>query len=374
MQILGYTHNPWLVLASLLVALIAGFTGLSLTKGLSKRSAEHKKILVTLAAIALGGGIWSMHFVAMLGLQMPILFYYDAAITLASALVAILVVGIALLILHFWKRTRGTLVLAGVIVGLGVLAMHYIGMAGLELCRALYTPSGIALAIVSSCALNIAAFSIAYGKRTHRDILVGTGFFGMAVFSVHFIAIWGTNFVAIETLTDVGPLISNETMAIGVVLSSFVLCGAFLLTGITFLTAPQSEGELIKTNSAALPSDAPAEPPKSAAIKQVPYEQEGRTLFVDIADIAAIRAEGHYTQLYTAKEKLFCIWSITEAEKRLIPGSFIKTHRSYLINPSFVESFERFKDNGVCHFTVSNLERVPVSRSRLPVVRKALGI
>jgi NO-binding membrane sensor protein with MHYT domain len=330
--------------------------------------------LVTLAAIALGGGIWSMHFVAMLGLQMPILFYYDAAITLASALVAILVVGIALLILHFWKRTRGTLVLAGVIVGLGVLAMHYIGMAGLELCRALYTPSGIALAIVSSCALNIAAFSIAYGKRTHRDILVGTGFFGMAVFSVHFIAIWGTNFVAIETLTDVGPLISNETMAIGVVLSSFVLCGAFLLTGITFLTAPQSEGELIKTNSAALPSDAPAEPPKSAAIKQVPYEQEGRTLFVDIADIAAIRAEGHYTQLYTAKEKLFCIWSITEAEKRLIPGSFIKTHRSYLINPSFVESFERFKDNGVCHFTVSNLERVPVSRSRLPVVRKALGI
>lgn len=374
MQILDYTHNHWLVFASLLVALISGFTGLSLTKGLSKRSAEQKKVLVALAAIALGGGIWSMHFVAMLGLQLPILFYYDAALTLASALVAILVVGIALLILHFWKRTRATLVLAGVIVGLGVLAMHYIGMAGLELCRALYTPTGIAMAIVSSCVLNVAAFSIAYGKRTHRNIIVGTAFFGFAVFTVHFIAIWGTNFAAIETATKVGAFISNEIMAVGVILSSFVLCGAFLLTGITFLTPKDAAGKMQPTNGQGFESDLITEQPEISTIKQVPYVQEGRTLFADIAHIAAIRAEGHYTQLYTADEMLFCEWSITEAEKRLVPGAFIKPHRSYLINPSFVSSFERFKDNGVCYFNVSNLERVPVSRSRLPMVREALGI
>ncbi len=374
MQILDYTHNHWLVLASLLVALIAGFTGLSLTKGLSTRSAAHKKVLVTLASVALGGGIWSMHFVAMLGLQLPILFYYDAAITLASALVAILVVGIALLILHFRQRTRVTLVSAGVIVGLGVLAMHYIGMAGLELCRALYTPTGIAMAIVSSCVLSVATFSIAYGKRTHQNIVVGTVFFGFAVFSVHFIAVWGTSFVAIDAQSEVGPLISNETMAIGVVLSSFVLCGAFLLTGITFLTSPDDRDISPTTTENDPESTIDTEQTSISGIKQVPYEQEGRTLFVDIADIAAIRAEGHYTQLYTATEKLFCVWSITEAEKRLIPGTFIKTHRSYLINPSFVNSFERFKDNGVCHFTVANLERVPVSRSQLPAVRRALGI
>jgi len=374
MQVLDYTHNHWLVIASLLVALMAGFTGLSLTKGLSTRSAAHKKVLVSLAAIALGGGIWSMHFVAMLGMQFPILFYYDAAITLASALVAILVVGIALLILHFRQRTRATLVSAGVIVGLGVLAMHFIGMAGLEPFRALYTPAGIAMAIVSSCVLNVAAFSIAYGKRTHRNIIVGTGFFGFAVFSVHFIAVWGTSFVAIDALSEVGPLISNEAMAVGVILSSFVLCGAFLLTSITFLTSPDDREASPPTPENDPESAVVSERTAISGIRQVPYEQEGRTLFVDTADIAAIRAEGHYTQLYTDKEKLFCVWSITEAEKRLIPGTFIKTHRSYLINPSFVDSFERFKDNGVCHFTVANLEKVPVSRSRLPAVRKALGI
>lgn len=397
MQILDYSHNPMLVFASLLVAMMAGFTGLSLTKGLSERNIMHRKVSVALASVALGGGIWSMHFVAMLGLQLPIMFYFDAAITLASALVAILVVGVALLILHFRKRTRTTLVAAGTIVGLGVLAMHYIGMSGLQLCRALYTPSGIALAIVSSCALNIAAFSIAYGKRTNRNIIVGTLFFGFAVFAVHFIAISGTDFVAIDVLNEVGPLISKEVMAIGVVLSSFVLCAAFLLTGITFSAPSQPAAPQTQVNIAPeakqesnQEADTVIEPEASpvvddegvteqttsvtAANKQIPYEQGGRTFFVDVDAVAVIRAEGHYTHLYTATDKLFCVWSITEAEKRLTPGPFIRTHRSFLINPSFVTGFERLKDNGVCHFKVASLEKVPVSRSRLRAVRDVLGI
>jgi NO-binding membrane sensor protein with MHYT domain len=373
MEILDYSHNTLLVVASLLVATMAGFTGFSLTKGLSERSIAHRKILIALAAIALGGGIWSMHFVAMLGLQLPILFYYDAAITLASALIAILVTGSALLILHFWQRTRATLALAGIIVGLGVLAMHYLGMSAMELCQPLYSPTGIALAVVSSCVLNIAAFSVAYGQRTQRNIIVGTLFFGCAVFAVHFIAISGADFVAVDVLSEVGPLISNEVMAIGVVLSSFVLCGAFLLTAVTFLapTQPQTAEAAV---SEPLPPRQTAEPVVAVASKQIPYELEGRTFFLDPQDVAAIRAEGHYTHLYTAKDKLFCAWSITEAEKRLSAGVFIKAHRSYLINPAFVTGFERLKDNGVCHFEVASLSKVPVSRSRLRVIREALGV
>jgi len=397
MQILDYSHNTLLVLASLLVATMAGFTGFSLTKGLSERSVAHRKILIALAAVALGGGIWSMHFVAMLGLQLPILFYYDAAITLASALIAILVVGCALLILHFWKRTAGTLILAGVIVGLGVLAMHYLGMSAMELCQALYTPTGIALAVISSCALNTAAFAIAYGQRTQRNIVVGTLFFGFAVFAVHFIAISGADFVAVDDLTEVGPLISNEVMAIAVVLSSFVLCGAFLLTGVTFLappqlaptqpepepaqqpsplpsTEPQPQPAPQPTAQPAAPIAAPEEPNTTTTQSQIPYELEGRTLFLDRQEVAAIRAEGHYTHIYTEEDKLFCVWSITEAEKRLGPTRFIKTHRSYLVNPAFVTGFERLKDNGVCYFDIAKLSKVPVSRSRLRAVREMLGV
>lgn len=375
MQVLDYTHNQGLVAASFFVALVAGFTGLSLTKGLSARSFAQRKLAIALSSVALGGGIWSMHFVAMLGLQLPIQFYYDSAVTLASALVAILVVGVALLILHFWQRTRMTLALAGTTVGLGVLAMHYIGMAGLELCRALYTPGGIALAVAASCALNIAAFSIAYGERSHRNILLGTAGFGLAVFTVHFIAIAGTSFIPLEVTSQVGPLIGNETLAIGVVLTSFALCGAFLLTGVTFLK-PSSAAQVEPPDGSAPQPGVQAEPEAEAApvSRQIPYEQEGRTQFFSTDAVAAIRAEGHYTHLYTAAGQHFCSWSITEAERRLAQTDFIKTHRSYLINPAHVSGFERLKDNGVCHFDIPGLAKVPVSRSRLKDVRAALGV
>ena len=97
---LEFSHNPLLVGASFLIALMAGFTGLSMTRGASTLGPERRKRLVAISAVVLGGGVWSMHFVAMLGLQMPILFYYDAAITLISALTAILIVGAALILLH----------------------------------------------------------------------------------------------------------------------------------------------------------------------------------------------------------------------------------------------------------------------------------
>ena len=374
MVYLEYTHNLWLIAASLLVALIAGFTGLSLTKGLSEQSFAHRKITIALASISLGGGIWSMHFVAMLGLQLPILFYYDAAITLISALVAILVVGMALLILHFRERTRLTLVTAGTIVGLGVLAMHYIGMSGLELCRALYTPLGITFAILASITLNIAAFSIAYGKRNHRNILLGTVCFGLAVFAVHFIAVSGTRFIAVEVTNEVGPLIGNEVLAIGVVLTSFVLCAAFLLTGVTFLmpTQPQMQKQVFENHGEEITPIAPDT--EELNTKQIPYEHDGRSFFVDAKLVAVVQAEGHYTYIYTPHGKFFCAWPIAEAEKRLALVPFLKTHRSYLINPSHVSSFERFKDNGVCYFDTVGPPKVPVSRSRLKTVRAALGV
>ena len=140
-----FSHNLALVLMSVVVALVAGFTGLSLTRSLARKTAGQKKVAVALASVALGGGIWSMHFVAMLGLQLPVLFYYDAAITLLSALTGILIVGGELIVLHFMERTPTTILSAGAMIGGGILVMHYIGMAGLELCRAVYSLPGVVL-------------------------------------------------------------------------------------------------------------------------------------------------------------------------------------------------------------------------------------
>lgn len=371
MQTLDFSHNYYLVAMSCLVAVVAGFTGLSLTRNLSAKTVAQKKISVALAAVALGGGIWSMHFVAMLGLQLPILFYYDAAITLVSALTAILVLGAALILLHFTERTRTVIVAAGAIVGIGILLMHYIGMAGLELCRAVYSPVGMILSSAAAIVLCILAFGVAYGQRSNRNILLGTLCFATAVCSVHFLAMAGTDFVTVSQLVEFGPTMGNEVLALGVILSSFVIFGAFLWVGITYLLpgiAPPSEEQPDEPED----TDVADVPEEAVVAFQIPCERDGGKVFVSPQDVAFVRADGHYTQVYTDKDRLFCVWPITVATKRLSPAGFLKTHRSYLINPSKVARFERSKDKGSCTFEGKDVPPAPVSRSQLRSIQDAM--
>jgi diguanylate cyclase len=387
--VLDYSHDWRLVLAALALALMAGFTGLSLTRGASLLPVGQRKVVVSMAAVALGGGIWSMHFVAMLGLQLPILYFYDTLITLISALVAILMTGLALLILHFRKRTAASMVLAGAIIGLGIAVMHYIGMSGMEMCRAVYTPLGVLAALVASVGLSVLAVQVAYSDRGRRNILLGTVCFGGAVVMVHFIAMAGTGFRPDGVLGTFGPKLDNETLAILVTLAAFVISSAFLLTGITFAPAPDSAGaplpmaasvaggeaRVTGAESVPIPAVVAEAPPRPAVTGlRIPHEKEGRTFFLDPAAISVVRAEGHYTVLHRGPDTLFCPWSISDAEDRLAPAGFLRVHRSYLLNPAHVTKFERLKDSGTCNVGGAEALRVPVSRARLADLRQALGV
>lgn len=359
---LEYSHNLALVAASLAVSLMASFTGLALTRGSMALAEGPRKRVVAMAAVALGGGIWAMHFIAMLGLRLPVLFYYDALVTLISALVAILMVGVALLIVHFRSRTPVTVTLAGILAGAGIPAMHYIGMSAIRLCQPVYDPVGTALTWAVSVALGVLSFRIAYGARRVRNIVLGTLCLGLAVVAVHFLAMAGTGFFAAPQRGGAQPGLDNARLAMIVTVVAFVFCGAFLLSGVSFLR----------------PAPDPAEPSRPAAPGErlrVPYEREGRTLFLWPSEIAAVRAEGHYTILYAGGGRLFCPWSISEAASRLTGPGFVRTHRSYLVNTAHVTGFERHKDTGLCFFeSTPALDKVPVSRSRLAAVRAALGL
>ncbi|MEM1430735.1 MAG: MHYT domain-containing protein [Pseudomonadota bacterium] len=377
---LDVSHDPWLVIASFAIALMAGFTGLSATRGAQALAIGPRKRVVATAAVILGGGIWSMHFVAMLGLQLPVPFFYDPLITLISALLGILIVGVGLLLLHFTPRRPTTLTLAGVIFGTGILVMHYVGMSGMEACRAAYTPLGILLSVAISLPLSVLAIWVAYGERTRANIVFGTMCFAAAVVALHYLAIAGTTFIAEPPGAGTGPMLSNEALAFIVTLAAFVICGLFLLSGATFLpVAANAEEEGVPPPARPPESPPPAErspaPRRAEAARPVPYEQNGRTLFADPTDIAAFRAEGHYTIVYLGAEKVFCPWSISEAETRLASAGYLRAHRSYLVNPSHVSGFERKKDGGIAYFdAVAALDKVPVARSRLPEIRTALGL
>ena len=374
---LEYTNDVRFVLASLAVVMMAGFTGLSLTQGASTLGVIQRKLVVSMSAVALGGGIWSMHFVAMLGLRLPVQFYYDGLTTLISALVAILIVGLAFLILHFLPRSTKTITLAGAVVGLGIPVMHFIGMSGMELCQPVYSIGGVTLSFVASLILSVAAVRIAYGERGRRNIVLGTVVFGLAVFVVHFLAMAGTDFIAIATDGSTGPAIDNRALAMIVTLATFVISGAFLLTGITFFPTDrpaQAEASPPPPPQATKAADPPPAKHTNGTIA-IPYEREGRTYFIDSSAVAAIRAEGHYTILYEGREQHFSPWSISDAQDRLSQTNFIRVHRSYIVNPRHVTAFERGKDAGQCFIEqCPAIGAVPVSRTRLADLRKALGV
>ncbi|WP_101069028.1 MHYT domain-containing protein [Roseovarius salinarum] len=399
---LEYSHDSVFVLASLAIALMAGFSGLSLTRGISALDDTRRRIVISIAAVILGWGIWSMHFVAMLGLELPVLFYYDALTTMISALTAILIAGLALLVLHTGRRTTGKIVLAGGIIGIGIPVMHYIGMSGIELCQPVYSVSGVALAFAVSMVLGVTSVFACYSHRSHVNILVGTLGFGLAVFTVHFVAMWGTGFRASPPSDGVGLVMGNDILAFGVTLSAFVLSGGFLLSGASFVESLSRRGSDGGAPAMAEPDEAPGPPPAapdplpapvavegvapaapapagpdgvSPGITRLPYEQNAQTHFVKPHDVLAVRAEGRYTLVYTADEKLFCPWSISEVARRIPDSVLTRTHRSYLVNLDRVSTFERKKDTGVCHFDAAPaLEKVPVSRSHLAEVRDRLGL
>jgi len=173
------------------------------------------------------------------------------------------------------------------------------------------------------------AFAVAYGRRENRNIFLGTACFAIAVCSVHFLAMAGTGFVAVPSLNEFGPTMSNEVLALGVIFSSFVLLGTFLWVSVTYLVPGKDAAEPRPVD------DAPAHIPTAqtaAPELQIPCERDGSKVYITPDDVALVRADGHYTQIYTEDDRLFCVWPIT---RRAARRSWCKLRRISCKTPVF---------------------------------------
>ena len=370
-----------------------------------------------MSSFVLGGGIWSMHFVAMLAHRFPVPVYYDLLQTLSSVLVAILVVGVALLLLHFTVRTPLILLTAGVILGVGILSMHYIGMVGIRGVEPVFADGPVLLSVIVAAVMGVAAIVVAYGRRSKPNIVAGSLLMGFSVVAVHYTAMHGTRFVRTSDFAPESAVFASGTLAVVVTLASFAICGSFLLATTSFLTsspvksanqghagksqsgnsensqdnlAPDERVSVADLTTSAGESQKSKEHPLSSADSEtatddskvdeneipaieIPYEQSKKISFALSKEVAAIRADGHYTHLYTSEGVRFCPWSITEAEQRLVSSGFHRTHRSYLVNIESVVRFEKSGETGKCLFdSIPQLSSVPVSRNRIKVLADVL--
>src|SRR5262247_4951766 len=131
-QPVGVSHEPWLVILSLVVAIQGAYVGLSLAVQVGEAVGLRQRLLLAGAAISLAVAIWSMHFVGMLAARLPLPVDYLVFPTLLSFLVCVLVVGAAVFAASAGPLTPLRLAGAACVMGTGIVTMHYIGMSALH--------------------------------------------------------------------------------------------------------------------------------------------------------------------------------------------------------------------------------------------------
>lgn len=187
------SYDKLLVVVSLLVAILASFTALDMAERInttSRQQSRAARFWLTGGAVAMGVGIWSMHFIGMLAFRLPIALGYDVWITTLSLLIAMATSGFAL-----WIVTRSELPLrrlfgSALLMGTGIAGMHYTGMAamrmqpGIDYDLVLFLAS-ILIAVAASAAALWIAFSLrrntphVKAARAGASVVMGVAIVGM---------------------------------------------------------------------------------------------------------------------------------------------------------------------------------------------------
>ncbi|WGQ36827.1 MHYT domain-containing protein [Alcaligenes faecalis] len=222
------SYNSGLVILSLLVAIFS--SGMALHTAHIARMADlrlHRQIAICTGAIALGGGIWTMHFIGMLAFELCTSVHYDPAITMLSVLPSVGASWVALQILSQARVQRSHLIIGGVLVGLGIGTMHYSGMAAMRMAPLLrYEPVTFFLSI--GVAVILATLALWIRFRLHRTrltllqrVVISGIVLGLAISGMHYTGMAAARFIGQTTPPD-DLIIFNSTFA-SMVLSTFTI-------------------------------------------------------------------------------------------------------------------------------------------------------
>jgi NO-binding membrane sensor protein with MHYT domain/anti-sigma regulatory factor (Ser/Thr protein kinase) len=233
------TYDPILVTLSYVIATIASFVALDLANRVSSARNPSAYYWLSGGAIAMGCGIWSMHFIGMLAFRLPIQMAYDPWKTAASALIAVVVSGLALLVISRKTLTWRRLTVAGTVMGLGIAAMHYTGMAALMIDPGIdYTLLLFTASIIIAIAAAWAALWIAFQLRFDTDSdavwkkLGSACVMGAAIAGMHYTGMAAATFASGTICTAPSEALNNNWLATVVAACSTLLLAATMLISI----------------------------------------------------------------------------------------------------------------------------------------------
>ncbi len=226
------TYDLWLVVASYVISVFGSYTALQLAGQINDLRDPMNKFWLVSAAVALGGGaIWSMHFIAMLAYTMPMPVSYDIGLTLASLLAAIAVTGIGFFLVTGRDGVSFTrLVLAGTIMGVGVVAMHYTGMEAMIMAADMHhDPMIVAIALVIALVASTVALWIAVNLRKGWQKVGAAFVMGAAVCGMHYTAMTGVTLTHSATAVGLASAIFARDLATYVIMATVAVLSLALV-------------------------------------------------------------------------------------------------------------------------------------------------
>ncbi|WP_165452820.1 response regulator [Paenibacillus thalictri] len=224
-----------LVVFSYVVAVTASYTVLDLAGRVSAAEGTNRLLWLLFGAVAMGMGIWSMHFVGMLAFTLPVPVAYDLMYVLASVIAAIVASFIALNVVGRNRLSLPKLLGGGLLLATGIAAMHYIGMAAMQI-DIVYDPLLFALSIVIAIVASIAALWLAFyfrkgGDRGEIWKKLGSGLImGAAVVGMHFTGMAAAQFhMGGKSALSSGMMLDHKWLAY------FIAGGTLFTLGLSLL-------------------------------------------------------------------------------------------------------------------------------------------
>jgi diguanylate cyclase len=232
---LSGTYNSWVVLLSLWVAILASYTALDLASRIAASSGPAAVAWLLGGAFAMGTGIWSMHFIGLLAFSLPIPVGYDVLPTVAAMAIAIIVSGFALHRVSRSTLSRANLLVGGVLMGIGICSMHYMGVAAMNIHPSIrYDPwlftASVAIAISASTIALWMAFTLRAARKRIFARLCSAVVMGVAICGMHYTGMAAARFSA-QTISLGGP--PGDIIGIAsalAVITILILCGTLALS------------------------------------------------------------------------------------------------------------------------------------------------
>jgi len=223
------SYNYPLVALSVFIAILAAYAALDLAGRVTTAYGVKKLAWIGGGAVAMGSGIWAMHYVGMYAFRLPVPVWYDWPTVLLSLFAAILASGIALYTVSRPTVSLLRMFISALFMGSGIAGMHYIGMYAMRLpAMCVYSPWLVLLSIVIAIVVSFIALQQAFRFRETTTAggwqKLGTAvLMGLAIPTMHYVGMAAVHFVPMPSVMDHDSVDVSRLGLAGIVLITLVL-------------------------------------------------------------------------------------------------------------------------------------------------------